>query len=247
MVPALIVTLLARQDNSVTVGSVEEVRKNIYRAVREVRNYRETWLLTTSDLKLRPLTIRRWLDGERYRQEVSVDRKLLFAAGHDATIGWFVSHENRQYVEKREPNSRFEAPYALGAVPDMGEFQVGFVSPYDLDFRANPPFKLQAFQLVQLNGLPARRLDALSRKNPLSYVNLQIHVDQEGWLITRLVINGRRDNGTRFWQEFRLTDRKFGVAMNSEMFHLAPETVKGYERLDAPLDAPLPKGSGSGF
>lgn len=242
MLCALAVRVLLTQEPP----SVEEVRKNIYQAVREVRRYRETWLLSTSESTLQPLTIRRWLDGPRYRQEVLVEKKTLFAAGHDGTVGWFVSNESKQFVEKREPNRRFDAPYALGAVPDLGEFAVGFVSPYDLDFRANPSFKVQGFTEITVNGIPLRRLDALSRKSAVSFVKLQLHLDKEGWLLTRLVINGKRDNGSRFWQEFRLIDRKFGVPMNADLFHLAPETVKGFERIDAPLDAPLMGGAGGG-
>jgi hypothetical protein len=217
--------------------SVEDVRKHLYEAVRKVRRYRETWLLTTSEPNFQPVTIKRWLDGPRYRQEVQSGGKLLFAAGHDGTFGWFVSHENRQFVERREPNKRFEAPYELGPVPDPGQFKLGFVSPYDLDFRAYPNWIVNRFTDATVGKLPVRRLDATSRRSDTSYINLQLLLDREGWLVTRVVVNGRREEGGRFWQEIRLIDREFGATMDAELFHLEAAKVAGYERLERnPLD-----------
>jgi hypothetical protein len=233
----MITTLLALGALMQDPPSVEEIRRNVYKAVREVRRYRETWMLTTSEPGFQPMTIRRWLDGPRYRQEVAVDGRTLFAAGHDGTIGWFVSHENKQFVERRETNKRFDAPYELGPVPEIGEFKLGFVSPYDLDFRANPNWKVQRFTDATVNGLPVRRLDAASKRSGVSYINLMLHLDREGWLLTRVVVNGRRESGERFWQELRLTDREFGAKVDQALFHLDASTVSGYTRLEKnPMD-----------
>ncbi|MGV3616846.1 MAG: hypothetical protein ACO1SV_16085 [Fimbriimonas sp.] len=233
MVASLVALSLLVQDPP----SVEDVRKNVYRAVREIRRYRETWLLSTSEKDVRPMTIKRWLDGPRYRQEILIDGRQIFAAGHDTTTGWFVSHENKQFVERREPNRKFDAPYELGPVPEVGEFKLGFVSPYDLDFRANPNWKVERLVEAKVNNLPVRRLDAVSKRSDLRYVNLSLQMDQEGWLLTRVVVNGRREDGTRFWQELRLTDRQFGAPMDQELFHLAASSVAGYTRLEKnPLD-----------
>lgn len=222
--------------------SVEDVRKNVYRAVREVRKYSEEWTLTSSDKNTVPMTVKRWLDGDRYRQEVSAGSKLLFAAGHDSVTAWFVSFENKQFMEHAEPNRRFSAPYEIAAVPEVGEFNVGFVSPYDLDFRANPGFKATAFTDATLGGVPMRRLDAISKKSALSYVTLTVYLDKEGWLLNRVQIGGRKEDGTRFWQDLRLKERRFGAPMTAALFHLDASTVTGFERVDRdarpPTDGP---------
>lgn len=217
--------------------SVEDLRRSVYAAVREVRRYREVWLLSTSEPGFHPITIKRWLDGPRYRQEVSSDGRVLFAAGHDGVNGWFVSHENRQFVERKEANKRFDAPYEYGPVPDLGQFSLGFVSPYDLDFRANPNWKVERFVDVQVDKKPMRRLEAVSKKSDLSFIKLQVLVDREGWLLNRVVVNGRRESGERFWQEMRLIDREFGAKMDTELFQLKANGLGGYDRLERnPLD-----------
>lgn len=228
MISAAVLLLAVTQDPP----SVEDIRKNVYKAVREIRRYRETWLLTTSEKEVRPMTIKRWLDGPRYRQEITIDGRNIFAAGHDGTTGWFVSHENKQFLERREANQRFDASYEYGAVPEIGEFKMGFVSPYDLEFRASPNWKVSSFTEAKVNGLPVRRLDATSKKSGASFVNLSLLMDQEGWLLSRVVVNGRRENGTRFWQELRLTERQFGAPMDQALFHLDASTVSGYTRLE---------------
>lgn len=228
MISAVLLLAAVRQEPP----SVEDVRQNVYKAVREVRRYRETWLLSTSEKEVRPMTIKRWLDGPRYRQEISIDGRQIFAAGHDGTTGWFVSHENKQFLERREPNIRFDAKYEYGAVPEVGEFKMGFVSPYDLEFRANPNWKVSGFTEVKVNGIPLRRLDASRKRSDKSFVNLSLLIDQEGWLLNRVVVNGKRENGTRFWQELRLTERQFGAPMDQALFHLDGATVSGYTRLE---------------
>lgn len=228
MISTVLLLAAVRQDPP----SVEDVRQNVYKAVREIRRYRETWLLSTSEKNVRPMTIKRWLDGPRYRQEITIDGQRIFAAGHDGTTGWFVSHENKQFLERREPNIRFDAKYEYGAVPEVGEFKMGFVSPYDLEFRANPNWKVNAFTESKVNGLPVRRLDATSKRSDKSFVNLSLLLDQEGWLLSRVVVSGRREDGTRFWQELRLTERQFGSAMDQALFHLDASSVSGYLRLE---------------
>lgn len=231
---ASLMCLILTQQNT---PSVEDVRQKVYEAVRAVRKYREVWILTTSEPKFKPITIRRWLDGERYRQEVQSEGRLLFAAGHDGTMGWFVSHENRQFVERKETNKRFSAAYEYGPVPDLGQFSLGFVSPYDLDFRANPNFKVERFSEAKVDGIPSRRLEAVSQKGNQSYIKLQIVLDQEGWLLKRVVVSGKRETGERFWQEMRLIDREFGAKMDAGLFHLEAASVLGYQRLEkSPLD-----------
>lgn len=236
MIPVL-VTLFLQSGAPSEPPSVEEVRREVYKAVREVRRYRETWLVTTSNLSLRPMTIKRWLDGPRYRQEVQADGRVIFAAGHDGTVGWFVSHEQKQFAEKKIENRKFSAPYELGPVPEVGEFKLGFVSPYDLDYRANPNWRVQSITESKVNGLPVRRLDASSKRSDKAFVNLQLMLDQEGWLLTRVVVNGRKEDGSRFWQELRLIDREFGARMDGELFALKPSLVVGYERVEKnPMD-----------
>lgn len=227
MLAPVIAALLVPQAR-LSFDQIEELKHKAYRSLADFReslvveisaeNQKRTWILTQR------------IQGAKLRLTLFVDGVKQIDVGHDGSKQFAILHPTKQYRVFSGPNrsyqSKFQKPdYSKSPV---GDFSFNFQDGYNVRFMANPPLKVSSDSIVDLNGVPARKVVASTTVEPgKRYVTVTQYFYTDRWILRAFLVEGRGKTGPFKIQGAAQTT--FAAASKPGMFKMDPNLVKGYK------------------
>lgn len=237
-----LVALVALLTSPASAPTIEEVRKNMHVAARELRGYMDAWEVTTSKDAEQKVRFFRWLNGEKVRQDVHIGGSVVASFGHDGKNAWFIQHPEKKFGIAPMPNTTFTDAYEPFDFQDDdeepsegGKMALQFTTPYDLTFASKPDFELLALEDAEDEGKPVRKMTARASQTISRFLDLELTLERDRWLPLRLEIKGKSE-ADEFTIKFHMIRRDLENKPEPNWFELDRSKVAGYEEVPPNAD-----------
>lgn len=204
----------------------DEVLSNMHRDIRSVKGVYEEWTLqgTSKDGETSGGGIRRWMDGKRFRQEMSAEGQVQLAMASDGAKMWTAVRPAGCYVwhdVALDPVA--EKWEGLGEESKESQMSIGFSNAYDVVVRISPRPTVTKFE--EVDG--ERRVTAVAKVEDRE-MNFVMHFEREKWLLKE--IEGKASSGPATLS-FRRTKAQRDQTFESDVFALDAKIVEGLKEL----------------
>lgn len=205
----------------------EEVLGYAHRDIRTLKGVYEEWSMKarSRDGEEKEATMRRWMDGKAFRQEIEADGTVQMAVCSDGTKMWTAVRPSGFFVWHDKPFDPLSEKWE-GLDKPTGEestMNIGMNNAYDLVVRLNPVPVVT--KVEEVDG--ERRVHATVKMNDRE-MNLVLHFEKEKWLFKQ--VEGKATVGDSYLT-FRRTKALRDQTFESNVFALDAKIVEGLQEL----------------
>lgn len=205
----------------------EEILRNIHRDIRTEKGIQEEWDFqgTSKDGETVGLGIKRWMDGPRFRQEVSYEGDLFMAGASDGARYWIAFSGHKCYLWDSPPEDPVKDKWTPPPPPDPGDntVNVSVSNGYDLVIRLSP-----APTITKVEEVDGERRVRATLVSPEQTMNLVLHFEKEKWLLKEMEGNAT-DGKTKM--TFKRTKSLRNQTFESDLWALDAKIVKDLREL----------------
>lgn len=199
----------------------------IHRDIRTEKGVHEEWELSGQSKtgEVSGMKIKRWMDGPRFRQEISFESNLVMAGASDGARYWLAFPGAGCYLWDVAPQNPTKEEWKGTPKSDPDEYSVNVTvaNGYDLIIRLNP--EPVVTKVEEVDG--ERRVHA-TMKGKERQMNLILRFEKEKWVLKDL--SGKSAEGETMLS-FKRTQSLRGQTFESNLFALDDKIVKDLREL----------------
>lgn len=202
-----------------------DILSNMHRDIRTTKGVYEEWTLsgTSRDGETSTGTMRRWLDGKRFRHDLESEGKVQMAFASDGVRMWTAIRPSGYYLWNDELQDPFSEKWEAPKEPPVTEptMNVGFSNAYDVVIRILPPPTVTKYE--EVDG--ERRVTAVTKLEDREF-NLVLRFEKDKWLLRE--ITGKSSTGPSALS-FKCTKALRDQTFSANVFALDAKATEGLE------------------
>lgn len=220
----------------------EDILGWAHRDIRTMKGVYEEWSLKAKsrDGEAQEATMRRWMDGKAFRQEIDSGGKTQLATASDGVKMWTAVRASGFFVWHTKPFDPLGEKWK-GVGKPVGEeakMNVGMSNAYDVVVNLNPIPEVTKVEEVE----GERRVHAVVKMDDRT-MNLVLHFEKEKWLFKE--VEGKVTVGDSYLS-FRRTKALRDQTFESNVFALDSKAIEGLQELTGEQKESFLKSFGDG-